>query len=75
MLIILSRSRRLKLILNIRCLGLVKDSAVGSKKVTRGQLWGELYRIIIFNITHQDLGIDLMNIFQTDISVRYNGKL
>ena len=29
---------------NNRYLGLVNDSAVGSKKVTRGQLWGVLYR-------------------------------
>ena len=32
--------------------------------MTCGQFWGILYRIILFYITHKDLGIDLMNIFR-----------
>ena len=55
--------------LNIRWLDLVNDLAIGSKKVTRGQLWGLLYRSILIYITHKDLSIDLMNIFQTNIVV------
>ena len=54
---------------------MVNDSTVGSKKVTRGQLRGVLYGNILFCITREDLGIDLINIFQTNISVGYNGEL
>ena len=51
------------------------SDGVGSKKVTRGQLWDVLYRLILFYITHKDLGIYLMNIFQTNVIVEHKSKL
>ena len=59
---------------NIHWSSLVNDSLVVPKKVTHRQLWGILYRMFLFNLTHKDLGMDSLNIFPTIVSVGHNGK-